>query len=79
MSHPKDRYPPIDRRTFMRRAATMGIAVPSLAAILAACGSSEPTGSGSTPSPGLQLARPDSPVTLPISDDYPPDQRRPRA
>jgi spermidine/putrescine transport system substrate-binding protein len=71
MSHPKDRYPPIDRRTFMRRAAAAGIAVPSLAAILAACGSSEPTGSGSSPSAGLRLARPDSPVTLPLSDDNP--------
>ncbi|MGZ8631359.1 MAG: ABC transporter substrate-binding protein [Actinomycetota bacterium] len=71
MAHPKDRYRPIDRRTFMRRVAATGIAVPSLAAILAACGSSEPSGSGSSPSAGLQLARPDSPVTLSLSDDNP--------
>jgi spermidine/putrescine transport system substrate-binding protein len=71
MSHPKDRYRAIDRRTFMRKAAATGIAAPSLAAFLAACGSSEPTSSGSSPSAGLTLARPDSPVTIPLSDDNP--------
>jgi spermidine/putrescine transport system substrate-binding protein len=71
MSHPKDRYPAIDRRTFMRKAAATGIAAPSLAAILAACGTSDPTTPGSSPSAGLQLARPDSPVTLALSDDNP--------
>ncbi|MET0800763.1 MAG: extracellular solute-binding protein [Actinomycetota bacterium] len=73
MSHPKDRSPGLDRREFMRRAAAAGIAIPSLGAILAACGSSEPTttsGDGSA-SEGLQLARPDSPVTLSIADDNP--------
>jgi spermidine/putrescine transport system substrate-binding protein len=55
----------------MRKAAATGIAVPSLAAILAACGGSEPTEPGSTASAELQLARPDSPVTLPLSDDNP--------
>ncbi|HJR97346.1 MAG TPA: extracellular solute-binding protein [Actinomycetota bacterium] len=71
MSHPKDRYRAIDRRTFMRKAAATGIAAPGLAAFLAACGS-EPTTSGSSPSAGLlQLARPDSPVTIPLTDDNP--------
>ena len=52
MSHPKDRRPPIDRREFMRRAAAAGIALPSLAAILAACGSdSSSTATGSAPRP----------------------------
>ncbi|HET9310783.1 MAG TPA: extracellular solute-binding protein [Actinomycetota bacterium] len=71
MSHPKDRYRAIDRRTFMRKAAATGIATPGLAAFLAACGSSEPTTPGSSPSAGLQLARPDSPVTIPLTDDNP--------
>jgi spermidine/putrescine transport system substrate-binding protein len=73
MSHPKDRRPPMDRREFMRRAAAAGIALPSLAAILAACGSdSSSTATGSASAAGLQLARPDNPVTLAITDDNPP-------
>jgi spermidine/putrescine transport system substrate-binding protein len=35
--HPKAR-PPMDRRTFLKRAAVAGVAMPSMAAILAACG-----------------------------------------
>ena len=73
MAHPKDRRPPIDRREFMRRAAAAGIALPSLAAILAACGSdSSSAPAGSASAAGLQLARPDNPVTLAIADDNPP-------
>ncbi|MGZ5350046.1 MAG: ABC transporter substrate-binding protein [Actinomycetota bacterium] len=73
MAHPKDRRPPMDRREFMRRAAAAGIALPSLAAILAACGSdSSSTATGSASAAGLQLARPDNPVTLAITDDNPP-------
>jgi spermidine/putrescine transport system substrate-binding protein len=68
MTHPKDR-PGIDRREFMRRAAATGIAVPSLAAILAACASGST--SSSAAAGGLQLARPDNPVTLPVSDTNP--------
>ncbi len=82
MSHPKDRVPPLSmalsRREFLRRAAATGVAVPSLAAILAACGSSgsnggsSPSGSsGASGSGGLQLARPDSPVTLAVTDANP--------
>ena len=76
MSHPKDRVPPLSRREFLRRAAMTGVAVPGLAAILAACGSDD----GGTPAApraaaprpaGLQLARPDNPVTLAITDDNP--------
>jgi spermidine/putrescine transport system substrate-binding protein len=73
VSHPKDRYRPIHRREFIQRAAAAGVALPSLAAILAACGSSEPSSTGGSASAeGLQLARPDTPVTLPITDDNPP-------
>jgi spermidine/putrescine transport system substrate-binding protein len=73
MSHPKDRRPPIDRREFMRRAAAAGIALPSLAAILAACGSSDssaPSGGGSSAAT-LQLARPDNPTPLPFAGHTP--------
>jgi spermidine/putrescine transport system substrate-binding protein len=74
MAHPKDRIPPLSRREFLRRAAVTGVAVPSLAAILAACGSDSGGGgssSGASPSNALTLARPDSPVTLPITDANP--------
>ena len=75
MSHPKDRIPPLSRREFLRRAAMTGVAVPSLAAILAACGSDEGGTRrilGQQPSAGgLQLARPDNPITLAITDDNP--------
>ncbi len=63
--HPKDRRPPISRREFLRRAAATGVAVPSLAAILAACGGKGPTGGSAQPT--LALARPDNPVTLPTA------------
>ena len=75
MSHPKDRIPPLSRREFLRRAAMTGVAVPGLAAILAACGSDDGNAggaSGSSPTTaGLQLARPDDPVTLAITEDNP--------
>jgi spermidine/putrescine transport system substrate-binding protein len=61
----------LSRRQFLRRAAAAGIALPSLAAILAACGSDD---AGTTPGSGgseIELARPDAPVTLPLSDDNP--------
>ena len=71
MAHPKDRPRPIDRRAFLQRAAAAGIALPSMAAILAACGDSGSSGGDASASAALQLARPDNPVTLPITDDNP--------
>jgi spermidine/putrescine transport system substrate-binding protein len=70
VEHPKNRRPPMSRREFLARAGVAGLAVPSLAAILAACADNGSTGAdgGAT----LQLARPDSPVTLPIAEDNPP-------
>jgi spermidine/putrescine transport system substrate-binding protein len=65
---------PLDRRAFLRRAAAAGIALPSLSAILAACGSDDGTTPGTGPTGGgggIQLARPDNPVTLPLTDDNP--------
>jgi spermidine/putrescine transport system substrate-binding protein len=80
--HPRQRAHrrPLSRREFLRRAGATGIAIPSLAAILAACASDEPTvgtagttgATGATAPGGLQLARPDNPVTLPITDANPP-------
>ncbi len=65
-----------DRRTFLRRAtaAAAGLSAPAL---LAACGTTSPTGGSSSHTAtaadlgpgGLPLARPDNPVTLPIFAD----------
>jgi spermidine/putrescine transport system substrate-binding protein len=76
--HPKERQS-FDRREFLRRAAIAGVAVPSLSAILAACGSGAETsvassggtssggqnafGTGGIPGAVYPLARPDAPVT----------------
>jgi spermidine/putrescine transport system substrate-binding protein len=67
--------PGTSRRTFIARAAgaAAGLGVPGL---LAACGTTAPTGTGAASSAaasrgpgGLALARPDRPVTLPIYAD----------
>ena len=84
--HPKERAS-IDRRTFLRRAAAAGIAMPSMAAILAACGSGAQTsvssaaatgsgganqyGTGGIPGAPYPLARTDAPVTWTIQSDNP--------
>ena len=70
--HPRERRPPISRREFLRRAGMTGVALPSMAAVLAACAKNETTTGGGSGGGGLQLARPDSPVTLPVFDDNPP-------
>ena len=60
------RHQPIDRRTFLRRAAGAAVAAPTLSAMLAAC--AKP---GQLP-PGTKLvplARQESPVTLPAYQD----------
>ncbi len=76
MSRDHEMYPAgdgTDRRTFLRRAsmAAAGLATPGL---LAACGSTSPSGGGTSTKAGLgpgglPLARPDRPVTLPIYPD----------
>lgn len=72
--HPRERRRPLSRREFLQRAGATGIALPSLAAILAACGGDGDGGAGGGNGGGqqLQLARPDSPVELPISGTNPP-------
>jgi len=64
LGHPRDRRRPLSRREFLRRAGVAGIATPGLAAVLAACAGETAT-EGDSPSAALQLARPDTPVTLP--------------
>jgi spermidine/putrescine transport system substrate-binding protein len=73
LRHPRDRSSSISRREFLRRAAATGIALPSAAAILAACQG------GDNPAPSTEgeldfnlTPSPDDPVTLPIYDDNQP-------
>jgi spermidine/putrescine transport system substrate-binding protein len=64
----------VNRRTLIRNAALLGLSVPTVNALLAACAeaptSSKPGGGSSQGE--LQMASPDNPVTWPISDDNPP-------
>ncbi len=71
--HPKQQRSSLSRREFLQRAGMAGIALPSMAAILAACAEEAPSGGGGGGGGGggLQLARPESPVTHPITDDNP--------
>src|SRR5438067_6901804 len=78
----------LSRRDFLRRASAAGIAMPTAAALLAACGSGAQTGVGGSPpaSSGgsnpygtggiagapYPLARPDAPVTWTIQPDNQP-------
>lgn len=61
----------MSRRDFLRRAGGTAIAVPSLAAILAACqkpGTTPSGGSGGSSSAGeIPIANPQNPVTLPVT------------
>src|SRR5204862_4024734 len=76
----------LNRREFLKRAAATGIAIPSLAAILAACGSGAQTnvstsqgagggaakyGSGGIAGGDYPLARQDAPVPWKIPSDNP--------
>ena len=77
----------LNRRDFLRRAGAAGVALPSLAAILAACGggaqettggggassgAENPYGTGGIAGAPYPLARLDAPVTWNILDDNPP-------
>ncbi len=74
---PAQRRPhPMNRRDFLRRAGGTAIAMPSLAAILAACakpGTTPPgggNGSGSSTAVGeIPIASPNNPVELPLTRD----------
>jgi spermidine/putrescine transport system substrate-binding protein len=77
--HPRDpQYRNLSRRQFLRGSLATGLALPSAAAILAACGGDDGTtpgangnGNGDGASQVL-FGTPDNPVTLPTSDDNPP-------
>jgi spermidine/putrescine transport system substrate-binding protein len=71
--HPRERLT-YGRREFLRKVGATGIALPSLAAILAACGGSTSGGGGGGGgggAPTVPIAAPDHPVTLPLYDDVP--------
>jgi spermidine/putrescine transport system substrate-binding protein len=60
----------LSRRQFMQRAGASAIAVPSLAAVLAACSKPGETGGGSGSTTGpIKVARPGDPVTLPLNGE----------
>jgi spermidine/putrescine transport system substrate-binding protein len=74
MRHPRDRNPfwsPMSRREFIKRSAGATVAFSSAGAFLAACGGGTTPGAGGT-SGGLQIASPDDPQTLAITDDNQP-------
>ena len=56
----------LSRRQFLTRTGRAALAVPTLSAILAACGKPEGLGGSGSGSSGRTLARPGSPVTLPL-------------
>ena len=60
---------PMSRRSFMKRAGGTAIALPSLAAILAACSKPGTSSGGSSGSTEIPIATLDSPVTLPYNAD----------
>ena len=61
MRDPREQQDTMSRREFLRASAGAAVALPSAAAILAAC--TKP-GQGSS---GFEIARPDNPVTLPMN------------
>lgn len=65
MRHPID----LTRRDFLRRAGGTALAVPSLAAILAACSKPGETATGDGSSPTRQIADPSNPVALPLKGE----------
>jgi len=71
MQQPMERRPgshPLGRREFLGRSAGAALAFSSLSAILAAC-QRRSAAEGASGASDVPLARPDSPVTLPLYDD----------
>ena len=67
MQHPRERRMGMSRRDFLRRSAGSAVALPSLAAILAAC--DRPGETASREQINLLVPRPDNPVTLPMNGE----------
>ena len=71
--HPRDgsgrRYPirGLTRRDFLLRSAALGVSLPSLSAILAACGGGDDLGDGAE----IAIGSPASPVSQPLFEDVP--------
>ncbi|HYJ61302.1 MAG TPA: extracellular solute-binding protein [Actinomycetota bacterium] len=65
MTHPKD----LSRRAFLQRAGGAAIAVPSIAAILAACSKPGEGGGGTTGTEEIPIATLEQPVLLPLNSD----------
>ena len=70
--HPRDpSYRNLSRRDFLRRSLASGVALPTAAAILAACGDDgTPNGTGGEPE--VRFGTPNNPVELQTFDDTPP-------
>jgi spermidine/putrescine transport system substrate-binding protein len=66
--HPMERRN-LSRRQFLHRAGGAAIAVPSLAAVLAACSKPGTTGGGDSSNAPIDVARPGDPVTLPMKGE----------
>jgi spermidine/putrescine transport system substrate-binding protein len=70
--HPRDpSYRNLSRRDFLRRSLATGVALPTAAAILAACGDDGTTG-GEGGEPEVRFGTPENPVELQTFDDNPP-------
>jgi len=72
--HPAERWSRLHmgRREFLQKSAA-GLALPSMAAILAACGKETgPSGGGGGEAPELRIGSPENPATLQLFDDNPP-------
>jgi spermidine/putrescine transport system substrate-binding protein len=73
--HPRDPAyrRPLTRRDFLRRSLATGAALPTAAAILAACGEGNggPTTPGDGNTPEVRFGKPDQPVELQLFEDNP--------
>jgi spermidine/putrescine transport system substrate-binding protein len=71
MNHPRERRTRLSRRDFLRRSIGAAAVLPSASAILAACSKPGTTsgGGGTGGTAERVLARPDNPVTLPMTRD----------
>lgn len=71
--HPRDpQYRNLSRRDFLRRSAMTGLALPSAAAILAACANEGTGGGAGGDTPEVRFGTPENPVELQLFDDNPP-------
>jgi len=74
LRHPAERWSRlhISRREFLRRTAAGATALPTMAALLAACGEERGPGVSGGEEPELRIGTPDNPAELQVFDDNPP-------